>query len=374
MKTMCLVATMAAAVSLAADDSDRLLSIDHFARVKSTVPATEGQSATLYVRERVRAGTLARGGGLADRVVLFVHGAGTPGYVSFDTPYEDYSWMAFVAKAGFDAFSVDLSGYGRSSRPPQMNDPCNVSDARQKERLVPGLLSSPCPPSYPKQMTTLGSNWSDIDAAVDYVRALRRVNTVNLVAWSQGGPRTGGYTAQHPEKVGKLVMLSPAYNRAAPPTPSTSLPAPGWPIDIQARADFDAAWDRQIECATQVDPKIRDVVWSEMLASDPIGATWGPGVRRAPTVTTWGWGPALPKITVPTLVMHGVSDKTVLQERGREVYLDLGAKQKVFIDLGCASHNAMWERNHTILFKASVEWLEKGTVNGLQEGVLKLGY
>lgn len=81
--------------------------------------------------------------------------------------------MAFMARAGFDVFSVDLSGYGGSSRPPQINDPCNVAEPRQKERLVPGLLSAPCPPSYPKQMTTLGSNWSDIDAAVDYVRALR---------------------------------------------------------------------------------------------------------------------------------------------------------------------------------------------------------
>jgi hypothetical protein len=34
----------------------------------------------------------------------------------------------------------------------------------------------------------------------------------------------------------------------------------------------------------------------------------------------------------------------------------------------------MWERNRTVLFKASLEWLEKGTVNGMQEGMLKLGY
>jgi pimeloyl-ACP methyl ester carboxylesterase len=145
-------------VSVIADDSERLLSIDHFVRINSAVPATDGQPAALYVRERVRAGTIARGGGLADRVVLFVHGAGTPAEVAFDTPYEDYSWMAYVARAGFDVFSVDMSGYGRSSRPPQMNDPCNVAQARQIERLVPSLLAAPCPPSYAKQMTTLGSD------------------------------------------------------------------------------------------------------------------------------------------------------------------------------------------------------------------------
>lgn len=363
------------AVPLLGDDSARLLSIDHFVRVKSAVPATEGQPATLYVRERVQAGTIARGGGLADRVVLFVHGAGTPAEVAFDVPYEDYSWMAYLARAGFDVFSVDMSGYGRSTRPPQMSDPCNVAQNRQVERLVPSLLSAPCPPSYVKQMTTLGSDWTDIDATVDYIRALRRVERVSLAGWSQGGPRTGGYTARHPEKVSRLVLLAPAYNRATVATPPASLPAAGVPLDIQTRADFEANWDRQVECATQVDPQVRQVVWSEMLASDPIGATWGPGLRRAPTVTSWGWTQAAVAATkTPTLMVAGISDKQVSPDRVRELYADLGATQKVFIDLGCASHNAMWERNRTVLFQASLEWLEKGTVNGMQQGMLKLGY
>ena len=51
----------------------------------------------------------------------------------------------------------------------------------------------------------------------------------------------------------------------------------------------------------------------------------------------------------------------------RELYEDLGASQKVMIDLGCSSHNAMWEKNHTTLFRASLEWLEKGTVNGVED-------
>jgi hypothetical protein len=30
-----------------------------------------------------------------------------------------------------------------------------------------------------------------------------------------------------------------------------------------------------------------------MMASDPVGATWGTGVRRAPQVTSWGWNAAV---------------------------------------------------------------------------------
>jgi len=112
-----------------------------------------------------------------------------------------------------------------------------------------------------------------------------------------------------------------------------------------------------------------------MLASDPVGATWGPGVRRAPSVTTWGWNAAaVGKTLVPTLMVAGAHDKQVNPERVRELYADIATKEKVFVDLACSSHNAMWERNHLLLFRASLEWLSQGTVNGARDGMLKIGY
>ena len=125
-----------------ADDSGQILTIDHYVRVKSTVPAIAGQPAQLYVRERVAAGTALRDRSLFDRVVLFVHGAGTPAEVAFDVPYQDYSWMAYLARSGFDVFSVDMTGYGRSTRPAPMNDPCNLPADRQTT-FVPALLAAP---------------------------------------------------------------------------------------------------------------------------------------------------------------------------------------------------------------------------------------
>ena len=78
-----------------------------------------------------------------------------------------------------------------------------------------------------------------------------------------------------------------------------------------------------------------------MLESDPVGATWGSGVRRAPQVTTWGWNQAaVAKVQAPTLMVAGAHDKQVRPERVKELYADLGARQKVFVDLGCSSHNA----------------------------------
>ena len=79
-------------------------------------------------------------------------------------------------------------------------------------------------------------------------------------------------------------------------------------------------------------------------------------------------------MTTPTLMVSGINDKQVNPERVRDFYADIGSPQKVFIDLACSSHNAMWERNHRLLFRASLDWLTLGSVNGMQQGTLHLGY
>jgi pimeloyl-ACP methyl ester carboxylesterase len=355
-----------------ADDAETLVTIDHYVAMRSTVPAIAGQPAQIYVRERAQAGAVLRAAS-GSRVVLFVHGAGTPAEVGFDVPYQDYSWMAYLARAGFDVFAMDTSGYGRSTRPAPMNDPCNLSP-EQQAGFIPDLIPARCAPSYPHQLTTIQSDWDDVGAVVDYLRALRHVDRVSLIAWSLGGPRAGGYAGQHPEKIEKLVLLAPAYSRNASATPP-ALPAPGVAMNTQSRAEFDANWDRQVGCADQYDPAAAQSVWTNMLASDPVGATWGPGVRRAPVTTDWGWTTDMVARTqIPTLMISGAHDKQVASERVRDLYADLGAKEKVFIDLACSSHNAMWERNHTLLFKASRDWLLHGAVNGTKTGMIRLGY
>ena len=357
----------------AADDGQRLLTMDHYVRVASAVPAIAGQPAQIYVRERVSAGVALRGAVGPERVVLFIHGAGTPAEVAFDPPVGDHSWMAYLAGAGFDVFAMDTTGYGRSTRPPAMNDPCNLAEAQQVQ-FVPSLLAAPCKPTYPGQLTTIASDWHDIDAVVDHLRKLRNVQKVSLVAWSLGGPRAGGYAAQHPDKVQRMVLFAPAYNRTSPAAPP-ALPNPGAVFNTQSRSEFIANWDRQVGCADQYDPAVRDAVWTEMLASDPVGATWGTGVRRAPSTTTWGWNAAaIGGTRIPTMMIAGVLDKQVPPERVRAAFDDLGASDKVLVDLACSSHNAMWEKHHRLMFGASLEWLSSGMVGEQKSGVIRLGY
>ena len=79
-----------------------------------------------------------------------------------------------------------------------------------------------------------------------------------------------------------MVLLAPAYGRTAEAA-APALPRPGVVFNTQSQTEFIANWDRQVGCANQYHTAVRDVVWSEMLASDPVGSTWGTGVRRGLT-------------------------------------------------------------------------------------------
>jgi pimeloyl-ACP methyl ester carboxylesterase len=255
-----------------------------------------------------------------------------------------------------------------------MNDPCNLS-AEQQAPFIPVLLAGVCKPSYPGQLTTVASDWDDLGAVVEYVRALRHVDRVSLVGWSLGGPRAGGFTLRHPEQIDKLVLLAPAYTRGSSASPPPKLPANGTPMSTQSRDDFAANWNRQVGCPDQYDRAVSDVIWSESLKADPVGATWGSGVRRAPSTTVWGWNAAaVAQLHAPVLMVAGVHDKQVSPDRVRELHVDAGSRQKVFVDLACSSHNAMWERHHLLLFRASLEWLTQTKVNGTDNGTIRLGY
>ena len=98
--------------------------------------------------------------------------------------------------------------------------------------------------------------------------------------------------------------------------------------------------------------------------------------RGAPECGRWsnvtafgGWSQdAVAKMTMPVLMVSGQFDRSVPQDRVRDLYNDLPGHNKVFVDVACSSHYAMWERNHLLLFQASLEWL-----NGLGHGGRETG-
>ena len=329
--------------------------IDHFVPHISTERANEGSRVSLFMRER-------RGAPLGPAVLL-VHGRSAAAVPSFDLEYRDYSWMAYLADAGFDVFAVDLQGYGSSSKPTVMDDPCNTSADNQAKYLVPNPLPAPCPPRYPHSFGSFATDWDEIDTVVEFIRSLRgdRALKVNLVGWSRGGMRVIGYAALRPDNIEKVVALAPTR---FPPVASV----PSYPMNMTDKRDFFVDWDRQIDsknCPQQVDPSIRQALWNSTIALDKLGSGWGAsGVRRSPAFSAAGWTPDLPgRVQAPTLVIRGALDDQAPEQATRALYDALGGP-KAYVTVSCGSHELVYEKQHTKLLQASAEWLRFGTYEG----------
>ena len=358
--------TCASFCSLPAQAADEVLSVNRFVSHKSTVPANAGQPVGLHLRERVLS-SVQRGitKGKPAPVVLFVHGGFSPATVAYDLEYKDFSWMEYLARAGFDVFAMTHTAYGYSPKP-YMDDPCNV-DPKQQQILIPHVLKAPCAPRYPFKLVSSQSEWDEVEAVVKYITELRGVKKVSMVGWSTGTPRIGGFAAKHPEMVDRIVFLAPAPFFENDDAPST-YPEPGAPTILQTRERLEKErWLADVKCNDQIDdPAIGDVMWRELMKVEGAGADWIPGgVMRAPNRMNYGWRKTVPQIKAPVLILLGEFDNF---ERRHDAWKALTMKHKAFLKIACGSHYLQYERQRKVVHAASKEWLLKGTVNGKSEG------
>ena len=202
----------------------------------------------------------------ADRILLYVHGATYPSETAFDLPLGGYSWMDYLACRGFDVYLVDVRGYGASSRPPEMNVP-----------------AAEHPPIVNTDVAV-----RDVAAAIEHIRARRAVERIALLGWSWGTTIMASYTAQHPDKVNRLVLYAPLWVRSPPPAAATppTPPAPEEALGSYRTVTKDTARKRWF--ANVPEAKQKDLVppgWFEAWvdatwATDPTSAQ--SGLLRAP--------------------------------------------------------------------------------------------
>ena len=345
---------------------EKLLTVDRFVPHVSTVPANLGRTVGLHLREKVLASVLDGAARIKPHVVLFLHGGYSPSTVAYDFDYKDYSWMAQLARAGFDVFALTHTGYGASPKP-MMDDPCNV-DAEFQQQIIPKVLKAPCAPRYPFKLISSRTEWDEIETAVDYILALRGVGKISLIGWSTGTPRAGGFAAMHPDKVDRMVLLAPSpfFPSDAPPDP---MPQPGAPVILQS---YDMLmkrrWENDVHVDGQVEhPEVRDLMWRELMFQDGLGAEWGPddvGVMRAPNRMNYGWRANCARIRTPTLVMLGEFDN---YESRRDSWKGLASNHKVFVRLR-ASHFAQYERGRHTVHNLAEAWLRTAAVEGAKSG------
>jgi pimeloyl-ACP methyl ester carboxylesterase len=342
-----------------------VLSQDRFVPHVSTVAANRGQTVGLFLRERVLASAL--DAGTPAPVILMLHGGFAPSIVAYDLRYKDFSFMAQMARAGFDVFAFSHTGYAPSPRP-RMDDPVNV-DASFQSELIPHVLPGPQSPRYPFKLVSSQTEWDEIDTVVDFIRALRGVERVHLVGWSTGAPRAGGFAALHPDKVDRVLLYGPSQFFEREEAPET-MPEPGAPTLLQTREFLlERRWRDHVHDVQQLeDPGVCDEFWLSLMAIDEIGASWGRegiGIMRAPNRMNFGWKASLARIAAPTLYLLGEHDSYA---RRIESWKALAAPQRMFIRVAGCSHFMQFERARHLLYRATAQWLAEGAVDGQRSG------
>ena len=315
-----LLATGAGAAEIVAEDH----------MIPSTTPGIE-----LFVRNKHLAGAPA---GKPDRTLLFVHGATYPAETAFDLPIEGASMMDLFAQAGFDVFLVDVRGYGRSTRPPEMD--------------------KPAPESAP--VATSDEAGADLGSAVDYVLKLRSLPKLDLMGWSWGTSIAGRYATGHNEKIERLVLYAPAWTfQPATEPPKDPLPAYRLVEKENARKRWlmGVAEDQR---ESLIPAGVFDAWWNATLATDPVGSKMEPPKLRAPNGVfaefTQFWRAGKPfydpaGIKVPTLLIHAEWDADLPSYMAQAYFARLtNAPYKRLVELGQGTHTVMLEKNRKQFF------------------------
>ncbi|MGB8599684.1 MAG: alpha/beta fold hydrolase [Burkholderiales bacterium] len=284
----------------------------------------------------------------ADKILLYVHGSTYPAETAFDLQLNGMSWMDYMAQRGYDVYLVDLRGYGKSTRPPEMGKP-----AAESEPIV-------------RTETAV----KDVGAAVDFILKRRGVAKINLLGWSWGTSTMGWYTAQNNDKVNKLVLYAPQWMRNVP-----ALTDSGGKLGAYRSVSRDAAKGRWLTGVPE--DKKADLIpagwfeaWADAtFASDSVGAKQMPPVLRAPNGTVqdtrefWGAGKPLydpSGIRVPTFLAHAEWDADLPSYMLHAYFAKLtNAPYKRYVEIGEGTHTIIMEKNRMQLFEAVQQFLDE---------------
>jgi pimeloyl-ACP methyl ester carboxylesterase len=149
----------------------------------------DGQEIRLAIY-RKRAGA-PRPGEAPRPVLLLVHGSSPAALASFDLvvpghPEDEYSLMNVFARHGYDVWTLDHEGYGRSTSTEGNSD--------------------------------IASGVQDLIAATDLIRGETGQDRVHLVGESSGAIRAAAFAQAQPERAGRLVLAAFTYTGAGSPT------------------------------------------------------------------------------------------------------------------------------------------------------------
>ena len=248
--------------------------------------------------------------------VLLLHGAGSPGSALWDLTTKDYSMMRRLACAGFDTYTLDVRGFGGSTQPRAL-----LEDA---EGAAPAVRAADVMP--------------DVDAALRFAQARSSVDRVDLVGWSWGCVVAGMAAGRFADRVRRLVLFAPVYDRKWPTRHKTVGAWRSEARDLYFKY-FDAEREERAVLEEHVAALFRFVGANEVvrLPNGPYRDLYG---EDAPI-----WDPA--SIRAPTLVVRGENDRASLREPAYRLFQSLkNAPVRRYSELGGAGHFAFRTRQY----------------------------
>lgn len=286
---------------------------------------------------RVRASTSAPSRG----AVVLMHGAGAGGSSIYDLRTLDLSFAGALACTGWDAWVLDVRGFGGSTLPPALLGPAEAA-----------------PPAVRADEAA-----RDLEAVIDEARRVSGVARVDLFGWSWGCVVSGLVAGRRPDRIRRLVLYAPVYDRRNPKRHVTS---GAWRPAVKA------------QIVKYFDPEREShAVWHEHL--DAM-FRWAPsGVLRLPSGPYRDiYGPEAPiwsaaKVTAPTLVVRGDRDKASLTAPVQRLFEALGSEERRLVVIGGGDHFLMRERRYGQLQRVVVEFLAADSLRAPPDPASRLG-
>jgi pimeloyl-ACP methyl ester carboxylesterase len=249
--------------------------------------------------------------------ILFVHGSSMASQPTFDLQVPgrtDSSVMDWFARRGFDTWSVDMEGYGRSTKDRDNNAPISYGA-------------------------------DDCYAAAQYIQKTRNSGPLLVYGISSGALRAALFAQRHPELVARLALDAHVWTGKGSPTleqRAKRLPE----FRAKNRRPIDRAFVRSIferDHPGTADDDVIEAFADAILALDdsvPTG-TYVDMCANLPVVDPT-------KITVPTIIMRGQYDGIASFDDLIEFFKLLPNPDKQFAVMPGIAHASFQQKNYAI--------------------------
>lgn len=252
-------------------------------------------------------------------ILVLVHGSSMASQPSFDlhVPGQpEYNFMDFFAGRGFDVWTFDCEGYGRSDK--SRDIPCDIATGAD-----------------------------DCAAAIRYITMMRGSGPVDLFGVSSGALRAAMYAEREPDWVHRLALHAFVWTSAGSPTLEERRKRLPEYIAGGNRRPMDAKFVESIFTRDHpgvAEPQVVEAFAQAVVARDdsvPIG-TYVDMCSALPVCN-----PA--HITAPTLITRGQYDGIAGFRDLLDFFEQLATADKQFVVLPGMAHSSAQEKNHGLL-------------------------